>query len=322
MHKNTWEGHFLKIFKKCEVFFTQKVVFFQVFGWCFGLVFLGFELVFWAHDFLATLCKSPIPRACFIDSNYYFKMSSARKIGQFCLLSLKQSSGVSSRLGSSMMPLSRTVPTINTSFNNNFMPSVRGMASGTDSELVEFLKEEIPTEKSNQKKVVDIPGFDVKKEGAELTFTKNLQGEKIVISLNVNHTVDSAEEDDGNEEAPEMKSQPNFEIDIVKSSGQTLSFSCSFIGQDEDPPSADDDQFNDVFAIDEVTMFKGEDWSDKKYAVAGDILDGHLYDLFMNMLNDRGIDRKFADRLSDYCSAYEHGMYIEMLEELKKFASS
>jgi len=202
------------------------------------------------------------------------------------------------------------------------MPSVRGMASGTDSELVEFLKEEIPTEKSNQKKVVDIPGFDVKKEGAELTFTKNLQGEKIVISLNVNHTVDSAEEDDGNEEAPEMKSQPNFEIDIVKSSGQTLSFSCSFIGQDEDPPSADDDQFNDVFAIDEVTMFKGEDWSDKKYAVAGDILDGHLYDLFMNMLNDRGIDRKFADRLSDYCSAYEHGMYIEMLEELKKFASS
>ena len=105
-------------------------------------------------------------------------MSSARKIGQFCLLSMRQTSGVSSRLGSSMMPLSRTVPTINTSFNNNFMPSVRGMASGTDSELVEFLKEEIPTEKSNQKKVVDIPGFDVKKEGAELTFTKNLQGEK------------------------------------------------------------------------------------------------------------------------------------------------
>ena len=55
MHKNTWEGHFLKIFKKCEVFFTQKVVFFQVFGWCFGLVFLGLEVVFWAHDVLATL---------------------------------------------------------------------------------------------------------------------------------------------------------------------------------------------------------------------------------------------------------------------------
>ena len=58
MHKNTWESHFLKIFKKCEVFFTQKVVFFQVFGWCFGLVFLGFELVFWAHDVLATLTVS------------------------------------------------------------------------------------------------------------------------------------------------------------------------------------------------------------------------------------------------------------------------
>ena len=43
----------------------------------------------------------------------------------------------------------------------------------------------------------------------------------------------------------------------------------------------------DVFAIDEVTMFEGEDWNEKKYAVAGDILDGHLYDLFMTMLEVR-----------------------------------
>ena len=42
-----------------------------------------------------------------------------------------------------------------------------------------------------------------------------------------------------------------------------------------------------MFAIDEVTMFEGEDWNEKKYAVAGDILDGHLYDLFMTMLEVR-----------------------------------
>ena len=46
--------------------------------------------------------------------------------------------------------------------------------------------------------------------------------------MNVNHTVDSAEPDDGSEEAPEMKSRPNFEVDIVKTGGKTLSFSCSF----------------------------------------------------------------------------------------------
>ena len=50
--------------------------------------------------------------------------------------------------------------------------------------------------------------------------------------MNVNHTVDSAEPDDGTEEAPEMKSKPNFEVDIVKPNEKTLSFSCSFV-----PPS-------------------------------------------------------------------------------------
>jgi phosphate starvation-inducible membrane PsiE len=30
--------------------------------------------------------------------------------------------------------------------------------------------------------------------------------------------------------------------------------------------------------------------SDKNYAVAGDILDGYLYDLFMNMLGNETID--------------------------------
>ena len=40
----------------------------------------------------------------------------------------------------------------------------------------------------------------------------------------------------------------------------------------------------DLFAIDEVTMYEGEKHSDSCYAVAGDILDGYLYDLFMSML--------------------------------------
>ena len=40
----------------------------------------------------------------------------------------------------------------------------------------------------------------------------------------------------------------------------------------------------DLFAIEEVTMYEGDKISDKNYAVAGDILDGYLYDLFMQML--------------------------------------
>ena len=66
-------------------------------------------------------------------------------------------------------------------------------------------------------------------------------------------------------------------------------------------------------------MFEGENWNEKSYAVAGDILDGYLYDLFMNMLDERGINKDFAEKMSEYCSAYEHSKYIQMLENLQAF---
>lgn len=194
--------------------------------------------------------------------------------------------------------------------------------AGSD-EIVEFLKEEIAAEKQNLRNLPTMEGFEVKKEGAELTLTKKYESEKIMVTLNVNHSVDSAVPDDGSQEAPEMKSKPNFEVDIIKSNGKTLSFSCSYVsdeGSDELSGNAgQESDDSDVFAIDEVTMFQGDDTSDHNYAVAGDILDGYLYDLFMNMLEDRGIDAKFADDLSEFCSAYEHSQYINMLEELQKF---
>ena len=104
-------------------------------------------------------------------------MSAVRKIGQFCLLGMRQAPGISSRLGSSMM-VSRTVPMLsNTSFQR-LMPISNMSSMSSDQELGEFLSEEIEAEKSQQKNLVDIPGFEVKKEGAELTFTKNAKGEK------------------------------------------------------------------------------------------------------------------------------------------------
>ena len=57
---------------------------------------------------------------------------------------------------------------------------------------------------------------------------------RITVQLNINHTVDSSEPDDGSEEAPEMKSRPNFEVDIEKG-GKTLSFTCSYIHEHDGP---------------------------------------------------------------------------------------
>jgi len=229
-------------------------------------------------------------------------------------MGVRQSSILGPRLKSSVVPIMRTVPMLQNKINT------RSMSSKADSDLVEFLSEEIASEKSNQKVPKTIPGFEISKNEAELTFTKKHGNEKIVVTLNVNHTVDSSEPDDGADEAPEMKSMPNFEVDIVKSDGKTLSFSLSYITPEDHEPGSGEDKFDDVFTIDEVTMFEGDDWTENKYAVAGDILDGHLYDLFMNMLDDRGINKEFADRLSDFCSSYEHGLYINLLQNLQKFA--
>ena len=98
------------------------------------------------------------------------------------------------------------------------------------------------TETQNRKyKTVptEVDGFKVKLDGADVTLTKTVGDETIEISLNVNHTVDTdATEGDINPnmdkpEFPELKSKPNFEVDI-KRGDQILSFTCSFLNEEYD----------------------------------------------------------------------------------------
>lgn len=110
-----------------------------------------------------------------------------------------------------------------------------------------------------------------------------------------------------------MKSKPQFEVD-VKKGNKTLSFTCSFL-QGE----AQEGEYNDVFGIDELTIYDGEH-SEKVYAVAGDVLDGYLYDLLMNYLEEKGVSNDFVEKLSQFSTAYEHSSYISLLETLSTFA--
>ncbi|XP_061383833.1 complement component 1 Q subcomponent-binding protein, mitochondrial isoform X1 [Danaus plexippus] len=190
-----------------------------------------------------------------------------------------------------------------------------------ERELVEFLTEEIVAERKAQKVKTlpgEVEGFKVQGDGAEVVLTKQLKDEIVRITFNVNHTVDT--EDFGDEaqqekqEFSEMRSKPQFEVDLVRGD-TTLGFTCSFL---QDQPSASADEYNDIFGIDEVTLYKGE-WSDKVYAVAGDVLDGYLYDLLMNLLEEKGISNDFVQKLSDFSTAYEHTAYINMLEGISKF---
>jgi len=187
-------------------------------------------------------------------------------------------------------------------------------------ELVDFLNEEIAAEKTSQKgKTIptEIDGFKVTLNGADVELNKQTENEKIKISFNINHTVDTDSDaenfDETDEKAmAEMKSTPNFEVDIVKG-GKTLSFTCSFL-----KGTPDETEYNDVFGIDELTIYEGE-YTEKTYAVAGDVLDGYFYDLLMNLLEEKGISNDFAAKLSNFSTNYEHATYIGLLESLSKF---
>ncbi|XP_013186962.2 complement component 1 Q subcomponent-binding protein, mitochondrial [Amyelois transitella] len=190
-----------------------------------------------------------------------------------------------------------------------------------ERELVEFLTEEIVAERKAQKVKTlpkEVEGFTVQGDGAEVVLSKQLKDELIKITFNVNHTVDSDDLEGDvqpeKQEFAEMRSKPQFEVDIIRGD-TTLGFTCSFL---QEPPSTNADEYNDIFGIDEVTIYKGE-WNDKVYAVAGDVLDGYLYDLLMNLLEEKGISNDFAQKLSDFSTAYEHAAYINLLETVSKF---
>ncbi|KAG7167861.1 complement component 1 Q subcomponent-binding protein, mitochondrial-like [Homarus americanus] len=197
---------------------------------------------------------------------------------------------------------------------------IHGMHTRGDRELVEFLREEIVAEKKSLKGSVPshIDDFSVKVKDAEVILTKNFHDEKITVTLNVNHTVDSDETAEVNlDQSSEvaLKSRPSFEVDLQIGS-KTMSFTCSYTSPGDVVEGQD--QVEDTFGINELIMYEGE-WSEDNYCVSGDILDGMMYDLLMNMLEERGITNDFAERLSNVCSDYEHSLYVSLLQQVEDF---
>nr|SVE70592.1 EOG090X0APE [Daphnia similis]SVE71218.1 EOG090X0APE [Daphnia similis]SVE71850.1 EOG090X0APE [Daphnia similis]SVE72476.1 EOG090X0APE [Daphnia similis] len=199
----------------------------------------------------------------------------------------------------------------------------RGVHTRGDKELIEFLSEEITVEKkgtSKSRDVSNLDGFDVKHNGAEIVLSKKFNDEQIEITVNVNHSVDAdINEGDLNTKADnppqaEMKSKPHFEVRLIKGK-QVTRFACSYI-QDAGEPV--EDAPNDIFTIDELAVYEGHH-NEQTYAVAGDILDGYMYDLLMNLLEERGVSNEFAEKLSDLATKREHQLFIGLLENLQSF---
>lgn len=191
-----------------------------------------------------------------------------------------------------------------------------------DKELVAFLDEEISSEKKAQRSE-DLPmiqGFETQLDGSDVTFTKKFNAEVITVKANVNNSVDAeptgSEQSDAKEqESQEMISKPDFTVEIEKH-GKVLSFSCSY--SNSDPEESTAETYDDSFQITEVALYSG-DFEDKTYTISADIMDGYLYDLLMNYLEERGISNDFADKMVEFFTSYEHKLYIGLLKDMKKF---
>jgi len=191
-----------------------------------------------------------------------------------------------------------------------------------DEELSSFLADEIEAEKKARKQAVPpkIEGFDIKTKDSDVTLIRELNGETITVEFNVNHSVDSEDSEELNPKEPAetgaMMSKPTFDV-VIEKAGQKLLLSCSFATE----PAEEQDEYDDMFQIVEFSMYSGAEMDDADYSVSGDIMDGQLYDLLMNLLEERGITNEFAEQLIEFSTSYEHGQYIGLLEKLKNFVS-
>jgi complement component 1 Q subcomponent-binding protein len=214
-----------------------------------------------------------------------------------------------------------------------------GLHTKVDKDLVTFLDGEVEAEKQQHqppKAGPGIPGFEVKAQKARIMLTKKFKDETITIKFNINGTVGTEEEDlddageqqgenpDPNILAGDMKSRPDFVVEIAKPNGRILAFTCRLYSPSEIPPDQPD---ADRYEIEGFGVLNAEDidedgdWAVDTYVGDGGIIDGQMYDLLMNYLDSRGLGNEFVDHLVDFTTYYEHNQYINLLDNLKSFLS-
>lgn len=198
--------------------------------------------------------------------------------------------------------------------------------------MADFLTEEIKLEKSNEKesgKLPQIKGFEIKsKVGANLVLERKTDTETVTVKFNINHSVedvnpmDFKEGDNVPEAAGQMVSRPPFVVEVKKAGGdKTLVIQCIF-PVDEAPAEGEEAAYEDMIEIQDVSLLKAEEtWDDKVYTLSGQVMDGNLYDMLLNMLEERGVDGDFVDEMVTLSTSYEHSTYIGFLEQLKDFAT-
>lgn len=204
-----------------------------------------------------------------------------------------------------------------------------GLHTEGDKAFGDFLSDEIKEEKKIQKNK-SLPkmsgGWELEMNGTEAKLSRNVGGEKITVTFNVNNSIPPNFEEEveqgqkSQEEEPEIVSTPNFVVEVTKQAAKhSLVFDCHF--PEDEMSHGEGEEESDIFAIREVS-FQPEgdiDWKETSYTLNTDSLDWALYDHLMDFLADRGVDNTFADELMELSTAVEHQEYIKFLEDLQGF---
>ncbi|XP_041808543.1 complement component 1 Q subcomponent-binding protein, mitochondrial [Chelmon rostratus] len=205
-----------------------------------------------------------------------------------------------------------------------------GLHTEGDKAFNDFLSDEIKEEKKIQKNK-SLPkmsgGWELEMNGTEAKLTRNVAGEKITVTFNVNNSIPPNFEEEAEqgqqksaEEEPEIVSTPNFVVEVTKqASKHSLVFDCHF--PEDEISHGEGEEESDIFAIREVSFQPEGDseWKETSYTLNTDSLDWALYDHLMDFLADRGVDNTFADELMELSTAVEHQEYIKFLEDLQGF---
>merc|ERR1712212_260097 len=163
-------------------------------------------------------------------------------------------------------------------------------------EMIRLLRDEIRLESESQKiklELPSVPGFEVTVDGSLLILTKDGDHENVKISVDVLNSL--GREDAVNDEGEiEENAEPVF---VAK------------------PP------FQDLFSIEQFFVHDGST-NTRQFVCLPRLVDPELYDRFMSMLAERGIDNDFVESLQELATAHEHRCYIRSLKDIVEFVAS
>jgi len=188
-------------------------------------------------------------------------------------------------------------------------------------EIIRHLRDEIRLETESQHVktgLPSVPGFDIAIDGSLLILTKDCDRENVKVSVDVINSL--GREDSFNEEGemdddsePIFVARPHFQIDLQRDE-LTLVFRCSFV---ENIFEGQEDEFR----IEQFFVHDGST-DPTQYVALGRQTNPELYDRFMGLMEERGIDGEFAKHLQELSTAHEHRCYIRTLKGMTEFLSS